>query len=442
MICVGSKYAISQSIQLAQATSPADNPLKGLVPYSAANVELFPHSLEFFYIPLNKVMVGDSQFDWTELEMELDKVASRGCQAVIRVWVEYPGLPSGLPSYLRDQGVKTTEWTNELENPPKSQVTPDYEDERLIVALEKFIAALGTRYDNDPRLGYITAGLLGEWGEWHNWPRDELFASKSTQQRVLKAYETAFKTTPILLRYPAGKDHSVHTANDDLPFGYHDDSFAWATLTTGKRNDYWYYMTALTNAGTKAVEKWKTQPIGGEIRPEIWGEVFDAKPKNPNAQDFAECVRQTHVTWLMDSGMFRKEQSDARKQSAVAHVQKMGYDFWVQSLSLRRLAKHETELTVSLINQGVAPFYRDWKVELAFFEKGQGIKSIQSTNWSLRNIMPETKPTSWIATIRTSELTTNTKLLLRVVNPLPNGKSLRFANASQDKDVEGWLSLN
>ena len=30
---------------------------------------------------------------------------------------------------------------------------------------------------------------------------------------------------------------------------------------------------------------------------------------------------------------------------------------------------------------------------------------------------------------------------MRLVNPLPNGKPLRFANAEQDRDLPGWLTL-
>jgi hypothetical protein len=33
------------------------------------------------------------------------------------------------------------------------------------------------------------------------------------------------------------------------------------------------------------------------------------------------------------------------------------------------------------------------------------------------------------------------RLLLRVVNPLPGGMPLRFANAGQDADRAGWLTL-
>ena len=33
------------------------------------------------------------------------------------------------------------------------------------------------------------------------------------------------------------------------------------------------------------------------------------------------------------------------------------------------------------------------------------------------------------------------KLVMHVVNPLKNGKALKFANATQDQDLAGWLTL-
>lgn len=41
--------------------------------------------------------------------------------------------------------------------------------------------------------------------------REDLFATKQTQKAVLDAYETNFRRTRILLRYPAGSSDPVHT---------------------------------------------------------------------------------------------------------------------------------------------------------------------------------------------------------------------------------------
>ena len=55
-------------LKLAPAPSPADNPLKGLVPYSNMAGETFPHSMEFGYVPLSELMTGADSFDWQAME--------------------------------------------------------------------------------------------------------------------------------------------------------------------------------------------------------------------------------------------------------------------------------------------------------------------------------------------------------------------------------------
>ena len=92
------------------ADSPVDNPLKGLVPYAGKSAERFPHSLEFDYLPLAKLLTGPGQYHWQSLDDKLVAISGRSCQAVFRIWLEFPGQPSGLPEYLAKAGVKVTEW--------------------------------------------------------------------------------------------------------------------------------------------------------------------------------------------------------------------------------------------------------------------------------------------------------------------------------------------
>ena len=428
-------------VRLSAAPSPADNPLKGLVPYQGDDRGDFPHSLEFNYLPLGKLIIGPDSYDWKPLDAMLDDIASRGNQAIFRLWLEYPRQPSGLPKYLAQQGVRVTTWEEPSAEISIQHFTPDYEDERLIAALENFIAALGQRYDGDPRIGFITAGILGSWGEWHTYPRPDLFASKSTQQRILAAYDQSFAKTPVQLRYPAGNDDAKYAPNAHLRLGYHDDSFAWGTLESGKGNE-WFYLSLLRGAGSQAMEKWRTAPVGGEIRPELWGQIFDEKPAHPQAQDFAECVRQTHVSWLMDTGMFREKAAPARHASALRHVQAMGYDFHVQSAEITRAAE---SLTVSLkvINQGVAPFYPSWPLELAALDPTGTVQQKYPVDWSLTGLLPGDQPRSWTATLTIPKPTLPGQVLaLRVIHPLPLGKPLRFANAEQNRTAPGWLTLS
>jgi hypothetical protein len=434
---------LAEVARLKPAPSPVDNPLKGLVPYSdyeEENRAHFPHSLEFDYLSLAEIMRGPFSFDWQPMDALLDKISTRGNQAVFRLWIEYPGKKSGLPEYLLEQGVKITSWKNADEK--KTCYTPDYDDERVVAALESFITALGKRYDGDARIGFITAGLLGSWGEWHTYPREDLFASPQTQRRVLDAYEKAFNKSPILLRYPVGKDDDHWAANAHYNMGFHDDSFAWGTLDRGKKDD-WFFIPLLKKAGDAALNKWRTQPIGGEVRPELWGQIFDAKPAHahPQAQDFAECVRQTHVSWLMESGMFKEKAQPARYAGAVAQVRRMGYDFHVPTAEIQsKDSKLHVHLTV--LNQGVAPFYQDWRLELAALDTDGKVAQRWPVDWKLTGLLPGDATRDWKAMLPLPEASVAVlTLALRVIHPLANGKPLRFANADQDRHAPGWLSL-
>lgn len=426
---------------LVRAPSPVDNPLKGLVPYARPHADRFPHSMEFSYVALSDLMFGMEEFRWEKLESLLNDISSRGNHAIVRVYLEYPGHQEGIPEFLVKSGLKVHQYqnTNTAPFPPKEVRTPDYSSPILQEALTKFITAWGARYDGDPRVGYITAGLLGTWGEWHTYPRNDLWASKETQLVVLKSYERAFHQTPVLLRYPAGEDHWDQASNAQLPFGYHDDSFAWATLDTGRKQDNWFFVPALHKA--KAAQKWKVHPIGGEIRPEVWGKIFDDPVGISEAQDFERCVQETHVSWLMDSGMFEKQAPAKRYERAVQQVRKMGYDFYVREATLisqggRVLVKCE------VVNEGVAPFYRDWRLELGLLDSEGKVTRTWPVDWKLTGIMPGEQPQIWTAEIEIAKEESAKKLVaLHAVNPLPGGKPLRFANASQDKHAVGWLSL-
>lgn len=428
---------------LRYAPAPVDNPLKGLVPYQGDVRDYFPHSLEFNYVPYSALVRGYDDFDWMPLEKMLDDIASRGHQAIFRVYLEYPGRTGVIPEFLIKDGVKVTRWlfTESKDKPSQFIETPDYENRDLRRSLKNFIEALGKKYDGDPRIGFITAGLLGTWGEWHNWPRDELFASKEVQAEVMDAYESAFQITRVLVRYPAGERDVDRAANASRKLGYHDDSFAWATLHTGKQGDEWFFLTQMQTAGPEAVAKWKTQPIGGEIRPEAWGRVFDDKPADKKIQDFRQCVEATHVSWLMDSGMFRRKQPTQRIQHAIEQVRRMGYEFHALAAVIGRVGNGRLRVALEFENRGVAPFYYDWKSQWGLFVEDRLMKSWTGTG-KVSGLLPGDKPRVWTEDLDVSDVKAGRyTLAVRVPNPLKQGKSIRFANETQDAAVAGWLSL-
>lgn len=404
---------------LEYAEAPSDNPLRGLVPYvSASGKDQFPHSMEFCYFPLKDLMKGPDEFDWEPIEKTLDEVGGRGNQLIFRVYCEYPGREPALPAFLTDGGVRIIRWTNSQDG--RISHTPEYENRLLRDALAAFIKALGDRYDGDPRVAFVTAGLLGSWGEWHNYPREDLWASKQVQREVMESYESAFTRTMVLLRYPAGTNKARYAGNDERPFGYHDDSFCWATIDTGMDGDSWYFEPSLAAAG--ASEKWMSFPIGGEIRPELWKQSF-TDSRHPRDQGFVTCVESLHASWLMDSGLFNAgvPLDDQRRKTALKETARLGYEYYVSSA---QWSDGVIRLTVE--NRGVAPFYYDWPVEI------EVDGNVRATNWSLRGLLPGDQRT-W-----STQLASDSTLKIRVPNPMKGGKPLRFANVDQGDE---WLVI-
>ena len=110
-------------------------------------------------------------------------------------------------------------------------------------------------------MAFGESGILGQVGILTYDPYESWFADEATQQRVIQAITSAFPHTRLLLRYP---DH--HIAG--FPTGYHDDSFAYATLPPID----WHFLSRMTDADE--TEAWKTQPIGGEVYPDLQEDIF------------------------------------------------------------------------------------------------------------------------------------------------------------------------
>jgi hypothetical protein len=379
-------------------------------------------------------MSGPTNFDWSSLDNLLNTVASRGHQTVFRVYLDYPGKTTGIPQYLLDAGLVTRSYTDHGNN--GRSVSPDYENPLLRQALTNFVAALGARYDGDPRIGFITVGLLGFWGEWHTYPHIEWFASASVQDLLLAACTNAFRQTRLLIRYPNVTGNFRSTA---LPMGYHDDSFAYSTIAPPS----WHFLGQMAAVG--ATNKWKTQPIGGEVRPEVQSCMWDTNQPTcvPAGQDFARCVDLTHASWMLNHGAFLPGFTDNQKALALAGSAKLGYELYVTNAALVDASvSGPLQVTVQVLNTGVAPFYYDWPVQLGALNSSNVLVKTWTTTWKLSSLLPAPTNTLWTWNQAGHGLEAGQHtLLLRVQNPLTNGVPFRFANDSQDADQPGWLTL-
>ncbi|GAA2896997.1 hypothetical protein GCM10020220_103580 [Nonomuraea rubra] len=417
---------------LAAAPAPDANPLEGFIPYAGAYTT-FPHSMEWFYLPVNAVMTGPHRFDWRALEEQLDAIAARGHQAAFRFYLDYPGKPSGVPQFLLDQGLLTRPYDDFGNN--GQSVSPDYDDPNLTAALDRFIAALGRRYDGDPRIGFVQLGLLGFWGEWHTWPHngdpgtENWFASPAEQLRVLDAYDRAFDRTRLMvplprrrqqgarpglprrllrLLHPAGPRLALH--GPDAAGGHHRQ----VADQHGRRR------AAARAAGLPVQRADGTVPATGTRTSDT-------------------SVAQTHATWLLNHYAFSPGYTGAAYDQALKGARSLGYELRVTAVRTER-RRGSLGVAVRISNDGVAPFSYDWPVQLAAVGRDGRIARTWTTSWKLTGVMPG-EPAELTATCRSGCGKGEYTLVLRAANPLPNGMPLRFANAGQDTTVPGWLTL-
>jgi hypothetical protein len=435
-LSLGLQLTSAVGAELDYQAPPLDNPLKGLVPYpgsSAANH--FPHSLEFSYIALSEVLNldvnGNYVFDWSSVESYLENANGRGNQGVFRIFSEYPGNGISIPQFLIDQGVVVTE----LPYGNQTAWTPDYKNTLLRQALEATIAELGMEYDGDERVAYLELGLLGVWGEWHNFGQSAYEASATVHGEILQAYEDAFSTTKLLTRYPRGASEGLR-ANHNRAVGYHDDSFTWNTLGT----DPWKFMQLMTQAG--ALGKWKTQAIGGELFPELNGCVFEANCSHDGteATGFIQTVELTHATYMRVEGVFDDNVAEGRLARARAAVRRLGYDLHFDDATITP-AGNDLTVAATLENRGVAPFYYNWPVTVGLLDAAGTTIEEWSVNWQVDGLLPDKKRIFNGTFTPAAPAPAGAQVALRVPNPMAGGRPLRFSNFNQQSDGQAWMIL-
>jgi hypothetical protein len=336
------------------APGPLDNPLKGWCVYTDGPIYQ-PYSMVFRYVSWRELEPREGEYRFAEWEQKTWEVPqARGKHIVLRVYVDYPAMASGLPDWIREKGVAETPYTDH-----GGGKSPDYNHPAMATGLERLIAALGQRYDTHPRIAFLQLGLLGFWGEWHTWPRENLFASEAIRKRVVDAYRHAFPHKNLMARY------AREYPGQQAWLGFHDDYFPEDTGDEGPEKD-WHFLHNLRKSGRDT--NWKRSVIGGEMIPH---EGKNALYWLGNAERFAFTLKraeETHFSWIGPySPALEKPPSPEFTARAERLVQRMGYEYRLTELRCPETVSHGKPFVFTLTgeNQGVAPFYYPWAVHLA-----------------------------------------------------------------------------
>ncbi|MFI5916014.1 fibronectin type III domain-containing protein [Dactylosporangium sp. NPDC051541] len=460
---------------LTAAPSAIDNPLKGLARFYFPGDNQnsgYPRSLAWSYFGLSEVMTSATDcgtYNWSIVDNALNEIASYGNQAAIRFYMEYPGGTGSHPGnaipHCFDGHVtyrNNTFW---------GTVSPDYDSAYLLTGLQNFIAAFGARYDGDPRIGFINLGIVGLWGEWHTWPFDtdtadgypNLMPTDAHAAQIVTAFDNAFSKTKLEIRYPDSAGGAANTRD----IGYHDDSFCYkegsplkgVTLPQSLGGADYAQLQRALNMGVE--NKWITDSMGGEVRPEIQSSAFTSWPGGSGQVDnMKACIELEHTTWKINQTSQSYAPTDP---NVAAAVRLMGYDLSATHAYYQNSVTGTATVGVTIANNGVAPFYYPWTVQLGLKDSGGTVVKTWDTPWDLRTVQPLKirafpdwnlgadptyldfgYPQYFQSNVSLTGVTNGSyQLVMKVRNPLealsPAAKKLRFGNATQNAD--GWLGL-
>ncbi|MGG1943955.1 DUF4832 domain-containing protein [Trinickia sp. NRRL B-1857] len=328
----------------------------------------------------------------------------------------YP-VYSDAPAYLlRDNTGRAHGWLLPVSPSDPSQghyFVPDWNDEFVIDKMTALLAALGRRYDNDPRIGTIDIGLYGSWGEWHTgglpdthdykWGRIPYSPTDTEYILNIQAYlanngvigayrpgTTASKSAIIQAHVRAFPDKQLVMLTDDsdslceamridtgnLPIGLRRDSLG---SYTGWRAGFPAISTCRSADGTDLVAtRWQrapfiVEPFGNGSSPTFPCQTFEIDPTT-NRLAILEQVRQYHIADIKNASFCTGSWSALTRtqQSAIwAAGLSAGYRYAPASVAVRFGAAAATSpspdkrlsITTEWRNTGITPTYARWRIE-------------------------------------------------------------------------------
>jgi hypothetical protein len=401
------------------APGPLDNPLKGWCPYTNAGPILEPYSMVFLYAPWRELEPEEGRFEFEKWERNAWSVPeAKGKHVVLRIYIDYPSRSSGLPDWLKGQ-VKLTSY-----NDHGGGLSPDYDNPRMVAAMERLIAAMGERYNKHGRVAFLQLGLLGFWGEWHTWPREALYASPATERRIIDACRRAFPDKILMARY--ARDYTA--AQEWL--GFHDDLLPEDT-DNGKD---WSFLNGFRRSGRES--NWKQAIIGGEMVP------HQAKKwLGPRFEDTLRMVERAHFSWVGPyCPALERSRSPEFLKASQSLVRRMGYQFRLTEIRHSAEIPSGGELSVAITgsNDGVAPFYYSWPVELALIDTSGKIADRIPLGCDIRTWQPGSFAFSSKFAVKAKP--GRYQLALGFIDPWTGRPAIRLANNLLAQ--EGWTVLS
>ena len=132
-------------------------------------VDDFPGlSTVYLRIPWAYIEPEEGHFNWAILDTPAQRWISKGKKIALRLTCSENWMKFATPEWVKNAGAKGAFYIYGQGPVEQSNSWDPYFDDPVFVEkLDKFLAAAGARYDDNPNVAFIDVGTYGLWGEGH-----------------------------------------------------------------------------------------------------------------------------------------------------------------------------------------------------------------------------------------------------------------------------------
>ena len=382
-------------------------------------------TLRYLELKWRDVEPEEGQYAWDAIEEKyhLASLREQGIHLVLRLVCDTPKSKShmDIPDWLYEQ-TGDGSW---YDTSYGMGYSPDYSNPVFRAAHRRLIAALAEHFGSDGFVSYVELGSLGHWGEWHIKSDEGLvpMPDEAVRDAYVQDYLDFFSNAKLLMRRPftVAAQNGLGVYNDMT--GEEKDTNEWLNwLAAGG----WYGSEA--HALTAMPDFWKTAPVGGEFTS---GRSMKELLKT-NLSTTLSLIRQSHMSFIGP-----KTAEDTYRSGYDAVLKELGYRLRVTELKLTP-SDGGTTAALTFTNDGAAPFYWDWDVNLYVESPSGDTLQTVALPLSLPSLMPgEQKTVSVVlegVSFSKGLFRSSPQLTLGIVDPMTGRDAVRFAMKAEHRN--------
>ncbi len=299
----------------------------------------------------------EGHYDFSAIDRALAAAATHGGRLGLRIQAACSGCASpsiAVPDYLEARMPRGFWFVLNGAN----NYAPDWNDPDYLARLDALLAALGHRYDDDPRLGWLDISSYGDFGEWHvkGWPYPSPSGATpittANAESIIRMNVAAFPHKRLLMQHQT----VVSDGDDHVALLYALDHYPSVGIRNDCLGDPWFDadMGNLYDHYPLVANRWKTAPL----MTELCGDGFASAGTQ---------IASFHVANVANGnfGPLSEQSAPARAQFLQDNISS-GYRFAPVEVTVPRSITRGTsfEVKVDWTNTGVTPAYDPWNVTL------------------------------------------------------------------------------